>query len=239
MKSAVDRERDDRRAARISSPLPGASRASALRVLGLAFTVSECRFFPAVVNSMKNSFLALVIVAASWLSNGLSSAQEIETSPVLDACATASKAAQFECFDQQGSSAESCMESSQRVLRMCLDTEPGLAEAIEAALADAEGVAVAVDGAKSGSRRGECRYFCDEEGEQDAGRDSDEGYNEDRIAQRRPPVERQPMPPQRPPMQVAQACMTMAGACPMQVAIPVNSPCHCRTPYGVFAGIAR
>lgn len=45
--------------------------------------------------------------------------------------------------------------------------------------------------------------------------------------------------PQRSAPQIARFCTTPLGACPMMVAIPSGSRCHCAMPFGPVFGVAR
>jgi hypothetical protein len=60
-----------------------------------------------------------------------------------------------------------------------------------------------------------------------------------------PPIrfpEQTPLPPPQMPMpmpQVARACQTQFGACPMMVPVPVGSSCYCATMAGPIPGVAR
>jgi hypothetical protein len=57
------------------------------------------------------------------------------------------------------------------------------------------------------------------------------------VQPRRPPARAELDPRQFPAP--ARMCVTSFGACAMGVAIPINAPCFCPSPYGAINGISR
>lgn len=106
---------------------------------------------------------------------------------------------------------------------------------------------------KDGESRANIRLECDNVVDDAPGcsltkvmRYAKDRYSERQISQRcqsagnTRSVNPQPAPaPRRTAPQIARFCTTPLGACPMMIAIPSGSRCHCAMPYGPVFGVAR